>query len=93
VWNEASEFALKTISYSDIRDLSVRDPAGRIRVSAGLCQSVAYDTWVSRPGRSLLSSSFILVRITKFLLTRSPGMAIVRAWSGEREAGSGDFLF
>jgi hypothetical protein len=47
VWNGASEFALKTISYSDIRDLSVRDPAGKIRVSAGLCQSVAYDTWVS----------------------------------------------
>jgi hypothetical protein len=49
----------------------VREPAGEIRISARLCQSVAYDTWVSRPGRYFLPSGFILVRITRFLLTRS----------------------
>jgi hypothetical protein len=61
----------KTISYSDIQDLVVRDPAGKIQVATGLCQSVAYDTWVSRPGRYFLPSDFTLVRITRFLLTRS----------------------
>jgi hypothetical protein len=70
---------LKTISYSDIRDLSVRDPAGRIRVSAGLCQTISYDTWVSRPGRKLLPSDFALVRIIKFLLTRFPCLTITKS--------------
>jgi hypothetical protein len=31
---------LNILSVSDIRDLSVRDPAGRIRVSARPCQTV-----------------------------------------------------
>jgi hypothetical protein len=63
---------LNIISYSDIRDLSVRDPAGRIWVSAGPCQTVSYDTWVSRPGRYLLPSGFTSIRITELLLTHFP---------------------
>jgi hypothetical protein len=70
---------LNIISYSDIQDLSVRDPAGRIRVSTGPCQTVSYDTWVSRLGRYLLPSGFIPVRITKLLLTRFPCFTITKS--------------
>jgi hypothetical protein len=70
---------LNIISYSDIRDLSVRDPAGRIRVSDGPCQTVSYDTWVSRPGRYLLPSNFTHVRITKLSLTRFPCFTITKS--------------
>jgi hypothetical protein len=70
---------LNIISYFDIRDLLVRDPAGRIRVLAGPCQTVSYDTWVSRPGRYLLPSGFTPVRITKLLLTRFPYFTITKS--------------
>jgi hypothetical protein len=70
---------LNIISYSDIRDLSVQDPAGRIRVSAGPRQTVSYDTYLSRPGRYLLPSGFTPVRITKLLLTRFPCFTITKS--------------
>jgi hypothetical protein len=64
--------SLNILSSSDIRDLSVRDPAGRIRVSALPCQIVPRVIWVSRPGRYLLPSGFTLIRITKLFTNPFP---------------------
>jgi hypothetical protein len=49
---------LNILSCSDIWDLSVQEPAAKIRVSAWPCQTVPYHTWVSRPGRYLVTFRF-----------------------------------